>query len=251
MSDSKDGVSRALGVEFYSSGQLFSASVRREVILSAGQSSNHIQRVTSSFLLTGALQTPQLLELSGGWRGVVAWTASNGVTGIGKPKILQQLGIPLKVDLPGVGENFQVDRCHSLSSTINFSPQDHFVVTLGAELFGHHITVDDLSSERFSQERLQEYRETRRGMFSSTLSTLVFIPASTFIPADKMKHMLAALDGALQAPEIKNSPYKQWYDLQRAWLENDGVAQLEIILFPCTSVSNTHVLASAFGMTPL
>lgn len=114
-------------------------------------------------------------------------------------------------------------------------------MTLGAELCRHHITADDLSSERFIQERLQEYRETRRGMLSSTLSTLVFIPTSAFIPADKIKYMLASLDRALGAPEIKNSPYKQWYDLQRAWLENDGVAQLEIILFPCTS-PKTHVL---------
>ncbi|KAF8548623.1 alcohol oxidase [Imleria badia] len=203
MSDSKDGVSRALGVEFYSAGQLFSASVRCEVILSAG-----------------ALQTPQILELSG----------------IGNPNILRKLGIPLKVDLPGVGENFQ----------------DHFTVTLGAELHRHHVTVDDLSSEQFAQERLQEYRETRRGMFSSTLSTLVFIPTSTFVPADKMKRMLAALDSALQVPEIKNSPYKQWYELQRAWLENDGVAQLEIILFPsythvgCTKENAKHYTMSVF-----
>ncbi|KAF8128349.1 hypothetical protein EV363DRAFT_1418107, partial [Boletus edulis] len=138
----------------------FFASARREVILSAG-----------------ALQTPQILELSG----------------IGNPNIniLRKLGIPLKVDLPG----------------------------------------------HFAHERLREYREMRRGMLSSTLSSLVFIPASIFIPADTMKRMLAWLDRALQTPEIKDSPYKQWYDLQRAWLENDGVAQLEIILFP----SYTHV----------
>ncbi|KAG8221627.1 alcohol oxidase [Butyriboletus roseoflavus] len=203
MSDNRDEVLRALGVEFYSSGQLFSASVSREVILSAG-----------------ALQTPQLLELSG----------------IGNPDILRKLEIPLKVDLPGVGENLQ----------------DHFTVTLGAELLGHHITSDDLSSERFFRERLQEYRETRRGVFSSTLSTLAFIPASAFIPADKMKYMLASLDRTLQSPEIKNSPYKQWYELQRTWLENDAVAQLEIILFPsythvgCTKENAKHYTMSIF-----
>ncbi|KAF9218591.1 alcohol oxidase [Gyrodon lividus] len=203
MSDNVDSVSRALGVEFYSCGQLFSASVRREVILSAG-----------------SLQTPQLLELSG----------------IGNPNILRKLGIPLRIELPGVGENFQ----------------DHFTVTLGAELCSHHVTADDLSSEAFAQERLREYRETRRGMLSSTLSTLVFIPTSAFISADKMKVMLASLDRALQDPAIKNSPYKQWYDLQRTWLENDGVAQLEIILFPsythvgCTRENAKHYTMSVF-----
>lgn len=161
---------------------------------------------------------------------------SDGVAGIGNPSILRKLGIPLKVDLPGVGENFQVKLTMSFVVHNEPSRQDHFTVTMGAELHRHHTTVDDLSSEQFAQERLQEYRETRRGIFSSTLSTLVFIPASTFIPAAKMKRLLASLDSALQAPAIKNSPYKQWYELQRAWLENDGVAQLEVILFPCTSL---------------
>ncbi|KAG9311299.1 hypothetical protein JVU11DRAFT_8387 [Chiua virens] len=201
MSDGEDGALRALGVEFYGAGQLFSASVRCEVILAAGQSR----------MVFRAL-------------------------GIGTPSVLRKLGIPLKIDLPGVGENFQ----------------DHFTVTLGAELSRYHITADDLSSESFAQKRLEEYRETRQGMLSSTLSTLVFIPTSAFIPADKMKSMLASLDRALQAPEIKNLPYKQWYELQRAWLENDGVAQLEIILFPsythvgCTRENASHYTMSVF-----
>lgn len=71
MSDNGDEVRRALGVEFHSSGQLFSASVRREVILSAGKSLNHMSGVSSLSPPTGALQTPQLLELSGGWRDFV------------------------------------------------------------------------------------------------------------------------------------------------------------------------------------
>jgi hypothetical protein len=47
--------------------------------------------------------------------------------------------------------------------------------------------------------------------------------------------MLSALDEALKLPQIQNSPWKKWYDVQRSWLENDGIAQLEVILFPCAS----------------
>ena len=62
---------RAVGVDFLQNGQLHQANARREVLLSAG-----------------ALQSPQLLLLSG----------------IGPGAQLQQFGIPLVLDLPGVGE---------------------------------------------------------------------------------------------------------------------------------------------------
>ncbi|KAF7947702.1 hypothetical protein EAE96_008782 [Botrytis aclada] len=42
-------------------------------------------------LAAGSIHTPQILELSG----------------IGKPYILEQLGLPVHINLPGVGENFQ------------------------------------------------------------------------------------------------------------------------------------------------
>jgi choline dehydrogenase-like flavoprotein len=48
-----------------------------------------------NFLILGACNTPQLLELSG----------------IGNPAILKQFNIPTIVDLPGVGENFQDHLC--------------------------------------------------------------------------------------------------------------------------------------------
>ncbi|KAH7923032.1 alcohol oxidase [Leucogyrophana mollusca] len=195
--------SRALGVEFTKAGKTFSVSARREVIISAG-----------------ALQTPQLLELSG----------------IGNADLLRRLDIPVKVDLPGVGENFQ----------------DHFAVPMGAELKGRHVTVDDLTSPSFSDKQLREFHASRTGMLSSTLSTLVFIPTSAFISSGVMKTMLSSLDRALLRPAIQNSPYKKWYELQRSWLENDGVAQLEIILFPsythegCDSENARHYTMSVF-----
>lgn len=65
----------ATGVEFVSGGQHFFAHVTKEVIISAG-----------------AVQTPQLLELSG----------------IGNASILSAHNITTLVDLPGVGENLQV-----------------------------------------------------------------------------------------------------------------------------------------------
>ncbi|MBE7420430.1 MAG: choline dehydrogenase [Ideonella sp.] len=65
---------RAIGVRYRQAGQASSARCRAEVLLAAG-----------------AIQSPQLLQLSG----------------IGPAALLQRHGIPLVLDLPGVGENLQ------------------------------------------------------------------------------------------------------------------------------------------------
>ncbi|KAJ7146031.1 alcohol oxidase [Mycena epipterygia] len=67
-----DGNRVAAGVEFTVEGKIYSVSVSKEVVLSAG-----------------TVQTPQILELSG----------------IGDSKFLESMGIQTLVDLPGVGEN--------------------------------------------------------------------------------------------------------------------------------------------------
>ena len=65
---------RAVGVEYRQDGKLHTVRADREVLLCAG-----------------ALQSPQLLQLSG----------------VGPASLLAQFGIPLVCDLPGVGENLQ------------------------------------------------------------------------------------------------------------------------------------------------
>jgi choline dehydrogenase len=65
---------RAVGVEWRKGGETLSATAQREVILSAG-----------------AIQTPQLLQLSG----------------VGPGALLQDLGLPVVHDSAGVGENLQ------------------------------------------------------------------------------------------------------------------------------------------------
>ena len=65
---------RAVGVEYVQGGEKKTARARGEVILAAG-----------------AVQSPQLLELSG----------------IGQPELLQGLGVEVRHALPGVGENYR------------------------------------------------------------------------------------------------------------------------------------------------
>ena len=82
----------ATGVVYERDGVMYAARARREVILSAG-----------------ALQTPQLLQLSG----------------IGPGELLQEMGIPVVHELRGVGENLmdhmQVGRKYNTSSTDTFN----------------------------------------------------------------------------------------------------------------------------------
>jgi len=74
---------RAVGIRYMHKGQALQARARREVILSAGP-----------------LVSPQLLELSG----------------VGQADRLRALGIEIKADLPGVGENL----CDHLQGRITF-----------------------------------------------------------------------------------------------------------------------------------
>ena len=63
---------RAVGVEYRQNGALRTAHAQNDIVLSAG-----------------AIQSPQILELSG----------------VGDPAVLNGLGVPVVADLPGVGEN--------------------------------------------------------------------------------------------------------------------------------------------------
>ncbi|WP_336695472.1 choline dehydrogenase [Delftia acidovorans] len=88
---------RATGIRYRQGGQERQAQARAEVILSAG-----------------AIQSPQLLQLSG----------------IGPAALSQSLGIPVVHDLPGVGENLQ----------------DHLQIRLGYECSQPITTNDQLNS---------------------------------------------------------------------------------------------------------
>lgn len=87
---------------------------RKEVVLSAGTQPAFPSYGEPSHLpgldQIGCIQTPQLLELSGISPTVVLRTMQMLIvmTGIGNRTRLQAVGISSLIDLPGVGENFQV-----------------------------------------------------------------------------------------------------------------------------------------------
>jgi choline dehydrogenase len=113
---------RAVGVEFRQGGATRRAWARREVLLCAG-----------------AIQSPQILELSG----------------IGDGELLQRLGIPIVVHLRAVGENV-ID---------HLQVRNTYETTLP-------ITINDLLRSRLRRMRVGlQYILTRKGLMAGTSST--------------------------------------------------------------------------------
>ncbi len=106
---------RCVGVAYHHDGAGRQARARREVILSGG-----------------AINSPQVLMLSG----------------IGPAAQLERLGIPVKVDLPGVGENLQ----------------DHMFVPLA-----YHCTQPITLAAAESPEQVALFQHEHRGMLTSNL----------------------------------------------------------------------------------
>lgn len=92
----KSGKLSAVGVEFEHGGKKCTVNARKEVILSAGSAFIVYKRDECRQLMIvltscRSLKSPQILELSG----------------IGSKEVLEKAGVPLKLELPGVGENSQ------------------------------------------------------------------------------------------------------------------------------------------------
>ena len=109
---------RVVGVEYERGGRTLTARAGHEVILSAG-----------------AVQSPQILELSG----------------IGQPELLREHGIEVLHALPGVGENYR----------------DHYAARLTWRIKQHITLNDDTRGLRFVRE-VARYLFSRRGILTWT-----------------------------------------------------------------------------------
>jgi choline dehydrogenase len=108
---------RAVGVEFAQGGAVRTARASAEVILAGG-----------------AVNSPQLLQLSG----------------VGPGEVLQAAGVPVVHDSPGVGENLQ----------------DHYVISATWRLKPHVVSVNELTKgTRFVGETLK-YLFQRKGLLT-------------------------------------------------------------------------------------
>ncbi|KAK7459591.1 hypothetical protein VKT23_009571 [Stygiomarasmius scandens] len=173
---------RATGVYFQDSdGVISSVKAKKEIILSAG-----------------AIQTPQILELSG----------------IGNSSLLQKLGISTLIDLPGVGENLQ----------------DHPGILTNFQTLDNITTLDELADPTFAAQQFQQYIDNRTGMYSSTPSTVAFLPLEMFMEPNELREIKEQLDTALAIDPHRFS--SSTFKLERAWIDDKTVPHLELVLFP-------------------
>ena len=146
---------RAVGVEYGQKGQTLTAHADREVILSGG-----------------AINTPQLLELSG----------------IGPGQHLQDMGVKVVADRPGVGENLQ----------------DHFVVGMRFRLKPGVISVNEMTRGMRFVGELFKYVFQRKGLLTlSAAHIAAFIRTRPELETpDVQYHILpASMDAEKMAEE--------------------------------------------------
>ncbi|KAJ5895511.1 hypothetical protein N7495_007202 [Penicillium taxi] len=124
---SENGDHRATGVSFTCKNQQYQVSVNHEVVLSAG-----------------AVQSPQILELSG----------------IGNPEILAKAGIPTKVVSSKVGENLQ----------------DHIMAAIIFEINSTDGRKDQGTDKAGPDSALEEYLQQASGPLTAVPSCFSYLP---------------------------------------------------------------------------
>ncbi|PGH20342.1 hypothetical protein AJ80_03610 [Polytolypa hystricis UAMH7299] len=144
-SNKVDGDVVATGVQvILKDGSVKQTTAQKEVILSAG-----------------ALQSPQLLELSG----------------VGGSDILNKYNIPVVVDSPGVGENLQ----------------DHCISHLSFEVADDQISGDIVRSPEAMQALMKLYEETRSGPLAGMPVSAAYMPlvdANGRVSKDEIEKLL-------------------------------------------------------------
>ncbi|PCH42171.1 GMC oxidoreductase [Wolfiporia cocos MD-104 SS10] len=177
----------ATGVEFVHKGKRYIAHATKEVICSAG-----------------ALKSPQILELSG----------------IGRRDVLEKIGVPVKVELPGVGENLQ----------------DHTMVGISYELDPKvaHETVDLFRNPEQAKEQLRLRDLDQDNAHRIGVSGFSYIPLQISSP----NAVQNIIDGVTKHIEEQKKNGKlppglaEQYDIQLRMLQDRSLPDIELIAFP-------------------
>lgn len=143
---SEDGSNTATGVAYLSGGHLYSADPNSGVACSVtAPTTGSVSAKREVILAGGAYNTPQLLMLSG----------------IGPQAKLQALNIPVRLDLPGVGQNLQ-DR---YEVGVVYEMVDDWTVNAGAT-FSDNPDFDPA---------LAQWLDSRTGVYTSGGSALAYL----------------------------------------------------------------------------
>ncbi|KAF2104220.1 alcohol oxidase [Rhizodiscina lignyota] len=178
-----DGGNVARGVEFEHAGETYTISARHEVIVCAG-----------------AIQTPQILELSG----------------IGDPDILKQAGVESKIELRSVGNNFQ----------------DHLCTGAAYEFNPGVVSLDAIWNPQVMESAQREYQEEGRGPLSSHINTTGFFTHRTFATEEELRATISSIR-ATQQETSTSAFYKAQLERIITKLEHEN-SDLQLIALPVT-----------------
>ncbi|CAL1708210.1 unnamed protein product [Somion occarium] len=178
-----DGSIVATAVELDHGGQIYTVNVTREVVLSSG-----------------TLKSPHILELSG----------------IGRKDVLEKIHVPLKLELPGLGENVQ----------------EHLLIAISYEIRDdvQFDTIDLLRDYPELVEKHAELRTSGEGIFTMGLTNATFASVDT-ISSKARAIIQGARDAILAKIESYSSALQEQYKIQLERLEN-GAPSCEIVSFP-------------------
>ncbi|ESK96770.1 gmc oxidoreductase [Moniliophthora roreri MCA 2997] len=134
---SKSGKITATGVELVRDGKAYTIRPEKEVILSAG-----------------TIASPQILELSG----------------IGDKSVLERAGVPINLEIPGVGANLQEHIYVDCSYEIRQDRESEF------------ITFDCLRDPAQIPKQIELLKTGKNSVFGLGLTSVTFVPLSSFTP---------------------------------------------------------------------
>jgi choline dehydrogenase-like flavoprotein len=183
-----------------------------EIVTKDGER-RQVSATAEVILAGGALQSPQILELSG----------------IGNKDILQKHGIPVIVDNPNVGENMQ----------------DHPIVCQSFEVNEGVASADVLRDPNVLGALVGMYQNGGAGPLGQSNISVAYAPVidgSGVVSNDATKTLLASHESSL------TSPTKQ---AVRALIESPDEPAFQFILFPSQIKISSHPANMAEYITPV
>lgn len=177
----------ATGVEFIHGGKLHKVHAKQEVVITAG-----------------ALKSPQILELSG----------------IGRRDVLDKIGVPIKVELPGVGENVQ----------------DHTFIGLSYELDSKiaHKTADVLRDPEVAKEHARLHVAGDESLYRLGITAFSYFPLQLGSPnaTDAIVNEVTKYINDKKKSEKLPPGLAEQYDIQLRILKDKTLPEMELIAVP-------------------
>ncbi|EMD37265.1 hypothetical protein CERSUDRAFT_105302 [Gelatoporia subvermispora B] len=178
----------ATGVKFIHVSRVCTVNARKEVICSAG-----------------TIKTPQILELSG----------------IGSRDVLRRIGVPLKIELPGVGENVQ----------------DHVIIGSAMKLketSGIEETFDSLRDPEFAREQVRLMELGEPNLHRYAFNAFSYTSLSLVSP-DEAESYIQRVNRRVQ--ELKTTDRlppgrAEQYEIQIRALKDNQNPDLQIVAYP-------------------